>query len=300
MKTKSCRGIGPWPRENSDSEVTNWLVARLSEVEEDERIGMARWLLEHISGQGRGERFVSEMRWHESQLDRLAILAEKLNSGEPIQYVLGEVWFDGLKLHLTRDVLIPRPETEELVAAMSDKVSSLDNPGRVADWCTGSGCMALAMKRRLPSADVVGYELSEEALVVARTNALSTRLDVDFVCADALQAEQPEVPFNVVMSNPPYIPSSERPTMQSRVTEHEPALALFVPDEDPLLFFRALVAWCERGALLSRGWIGLECHWNKAEEVGYMLTTSEGWTNVEILSDLQGLPRHVVAQRMLT
>ena len=101
MKTKSCRGIGPWPRENSDSEVTNWLVARLSEVEEDERTGMARWLLEHISGQGRGERLVSEMRWHESQLDRLAILAEKLNSGEPIQYVLGEVWFDGLKLHLS-------------------------------------------------------------------------------------------------------------------------------------------------------------------------------------------------------
>ena len=167
-------------------------MSRLSDVEGEERSGMARWLLEHVSGQGKGERMVADMRWHESQLDRLAVMADRLNEGEPIQHVLGESWFDGLRLEVSPSVLIPRPETEELVAAMADKVAGLEGAVRVADWCTGSGCMALAMKRRHPHAEVVGYEWSMNALEVARSNARSTGMDVHWIHADALHAEQPE------------------------------------------------------------------------------------------------------------
>ena len=299
MSGVSRRGTGPWPSSNTDVMVTAWLRSRLSEVEAEERNGMARWLLEHVSGQERGDRMVADMRWHESQLDRLAVMSERLNEGEPIQHILGESWFDGLRLEVSPSVLIPRPETEELVAAMADKVAGLESPVRVADWCTGSGCMALAMKRRHPHAKVVGYEWSLEALEVAQSNARNTGMDVHWIHANALNAEQPEMPFSVVMSNPPYIPTAERTTMHARVTEHEPSMALFVPDDDPLVFYRATVSWCTRGALAPGGWIGLECHTDKAHEVAGLFEAQGGWKHVDILNDLQGLPRHVVAQRAL-
>ena len=293
------RGTGPWPSSNTDAVVTAWLMSRLSQVEAEERSGMARWLLEHFSGQGKGERMVADMRWHESQLDRLAVMAERLNEGEPIQHILGESWFDGLRFEVSPSVLIPRPETEELVAAMADKVAGLEGSVRVADWCTGSGCMALAMKRRHPHAEVVGYEWSLEALEVAQSNARSTCMDVHWVHADALHADQPETPFSVVISNPPYIPAAERTTMHARVTEHEPSMALFVPDDDPLVFYRAIASWCAQGALVPGGWMGLECHTYKAREVAGLLEAQAGWKLVDILHDLQGLPRHVVARRAL-
>ena len=299
MSGSGRRGTGPWPSTNTDAVVTSWLMSRLSDVEGEERSGMARWLLEHVSGQGKGERMVADMRWHESQLDRLAVLADRLNEGEPIQHVLGEGWFDGLRLEVSPSVLIPRPETEELVAALADKVAGLEGPVRVADWCTGSGCMALAMKRRQPQAEVVGYEWSMDALEVARSNARSTGMDVHWIHADALHAEQPETPFSVVMSNPPYIPDAERTTMHARVTEYEPFMALFVPDDDPLVFYRAMASWCAQGALVPGGWLGLECHTDRAHQVAGLLEGQGGWKHVDILHDLQGLPRHVVARRAL-
>lgn len=299
MSAVGRRGTGPWPSTNTDSVVTAWLMSRLSQVEAEERGGMARWLLDHVSGQGKGARLVADMRWHESQLDRLAVMAERLNEGEPIQHVLGESWFDGLRLEVSPSVLIPRPETEELVAAMADKVAALEGPVRVADWCTGSGCMALAMKRRHPHAEVVGYEWSMDALEVARSNAQVTGMEVQWRHADALHAEQPDTPFSAVMSNPPYIPAAERQTMHPRVTEHEPGMALFVPDDDPLVFYRAIASWCAQGALVHGGWIGLECHTAKAQDVARLLEAQKGWEDVDILHDLQGLPRHVVARRAL-
>ena len=101
------------------------------------------------------------------------------------------------------------------------------------------------------------------------------------------------------MSNPPYIPAAERTTMHARVTEHEPSMALFVPDDDPLVFYRAIASWCARGALVPGGWMGLECHTDKANEVAGLLEAQAGWKLVDILHDLQGLPRHVLARRTL-
>ena len=296
---KLIRGQGPWPINNTEAVVSSWVSQRLPTVEPSERQGMARWLLEHVSGKSRGERIVEDMKWAESQLDKLAVMADRLNAGEPIQYVLKEAWFDRLRLGVTPSVLIPRPESEELVAALAQKINPNNKGVRVLDWCTGSGCMALALKARLPLLDVEAFDVSEEAIDVARGNAHRCDLDVHFGVVDLFSASLPSQPFDMVMSNPPYIPHCEKASMQARVTRHEPGLALFVPDNDPLVFYRAIEQWCTDGGLKAEGWLGMECHTRRAEEVASMLTSGGGWKHVEIIEDLQGLPRHVVACRSL-
>ena len=296
---KVHRGQGPWPAANTESVVFGWMPKRLEHVEPSERQGMVRWLLEHVSGKTRGTRIAEDMRWTESQLDKLAVLAERLNAGEPLQYVLGEAWFDGLHLQVSPAVLIPRPESEELVAEMAQRIQRDGAGVRALDWCTGSGCMALALKARLPGVDVHGFDVSAEAIEVARLNAQRCGLVVRFGVMDLFLASLPERPFDMVMSNPPYIPHGERDSMHARVTEHEPEMALFVCDEDPLTFYRAMVRWCESGGLKVGGWIGMECHTRRASDVASLLVSSGSWKDVEILEDLQGLPRHVVARRSL-
>ena len=296
------RGGGPWPSSNLESLVVPWLVSRLHGVEPSERSAMSRRLLENVSGKTRGERLTEEMRWSESQLDRLALLAEKLNEGRPLQYVLEEAWFDGFRLYVSPAVLIPRPETEELVMAMANKLEHEQGGDalKVLDWCTGSGCMALSLKRRLPAIEVHGYDVSEEAIQVAKKNAADCDVVLRLEVADLLLSGSPHSPFDAVMSNPPYIPGSERTTMHGRVTNHEPELALFVPDEDPLVFYLALEHWCKRGGLKSKGWLGVECHARFAEDVASHFRCAGGWKHVEILEDMQGLPRHVIARLDLT
>lgn len=298
--TELRRGKGPWPRENTETVVSAWLLERLLGVEESERLATVRWMLDSVSSQSKGERIAHRFRWSESLLDRLATGAERLNEGEPLQHVLGESWFDGLSIKVNRSVLIPRPETEELVVAISERIQPGEDSNQlVVDWCTGSGCVALALKQRFPKTEILGWDLSEEAIEVAQINARNCNLDVTFEVHDALDAPRLVRPADAVVSNPPYIPRSEASSMHPRVTEHEPDMALFVPDDDPLLFYRALEAWCASGNLRPGGWIGLECHTRLASEVAQMLVQHGGWLNVDILFDLQGLPRHVVAQREL-
>lgn len=294
------RGQGPWPSDNAEAVVEAWLNSRLSGVEASERSGMVRWLMEHVSSSSKGERLVWKYRWPESQLDRLALHADRLNEGEPIQHVLEESWFAGIHLKVTPDVLIPRPETEELVEAMTQRLNPhSDRVGRIVDWCTGSGCIALALKRRFPGASVEGWDVSPEAIQVARFNKRRAFVEVEFDVRDLFQ-DVPEGPgADAVVSNPPYIPRAEGSTMHLRVTKYEPELALFVPDDDPLCFYRVLESWCARGGLREDGWLGVECHTALVSDVAALLTSSGGWKHVEILSDLQGLPRHVVARRAL-
>ena len=291
------RGVGPWPTDNREATVSAWLLGRLSGVESSERSGMARWMLDHVSGQTKGDRLVQDMKWQEAQLDRLAVFADRVNEGEPLQHVLQEAWFDGLRLGASAKALIPRPETEELVAAMAAKVDLKSaKTSRIADWCTGSGCLALALKNRFPHAEVHGFDVSEEALSVAKANASATELEVRFDIQDMLCAFPPDVPYDMVVCNPPYIPKADAKDMHPRVLDHEPHLALFVPDDDPLVFYNQLAAWCTDGGLRSSGWLGMECHTEKAGDVAALLVPSRGWKDVEILLDLQGLPRHVVAR----
>lgn len=294
------RGQGPWPSANTEPVVSAWLHGRMAQVEDSERPAMVRWLLDHASGQPKGERLVHDFRWSESLLDRLAVWAERLNEGEPLQHVLGEAWFDGLRISVSPSVLIPRPETEELVEALSRRLRiGASHPLHIVDWCTGSGCIALALKRRFPEAVVRGWDLSADALEVARANAVQNHLSVDFEVRDAFSEAPYGTEADAVVSNPPYIPQSEAAQLHPRVRRHEPVMALFVPSDDPLCFYKALQRWCEQGGLRVEGWLALECHTKFASQVADLLTSTGGWKHVEIVRDLQGLPRHVLAQRAL-
>lgn len=190
-------------------------------------------------------------------LPALEAALARLCKGEPIQYVTGRAEFCGFSFRVTPDVLIPRPETELLVREAVKLAAGFSRPVRVLDLCTGSGCIAWSVALLVPGAKVVGVDISSAALEVARAQKLSCAQPPVFVQADILEAPQafPDGPFDLVLSNPPYILESEKAQMRPNVLEHEPALALFVPDGDPLLFYRAVAQWSAR--LLSPGGVGL-------------------------------------------
>jgi release factor glutamine methyltransferase len=183
---------------------------------------------------------------------------ERLLAGEPVQYVTGFAEFCGFRFRVTPDVLIPRPETEQLVREAVGEISRLrgmrSTPVRVLDLCTGSGCIAWSVALLAPGTEVVGVDVSDAALSVARGQDFSDELKSTgavaplFVKADILDTEQdfPYGVFDLVMSNPPYIMESEKTLMRGNVLDFEPALALFVPDGDPLLFYRAVAEWSRR------------------------------------------------------
>lgn len=187
----------------------------------------------------------------------------RMASGEPLQYVTGKAWFYGREFNITPDVLIPRPETEILCRTVID---SADGVG-VLDMCTGSGCIAWTLALEMPGAEVVGVDISEGALAVAAGQDFSEEISRTgaeapiFMKADVLSSP-PESgegyfarQFDVIVSNPPYVMDSEKALMRSNVLEHEPHLALFVPDDDPLLFYRAVAVWA--GKLLKPEGLGV-------------------------------------------
>ena len=183
-----------------------------------------------------------QMRIDEYQHALLKDAVRRLLDGEPVQYVTGKAWFDGLLFHVDDAVLIPRPETEELVGMVANSVP-VDRPLRVWDVGTGSGCIAVSLAKRLPLAEVKAFDVSEKALATARRNAEWNGVNVDFICDDVLHPHSKIWchPVDLVVSNPPYIRESEKNTMERNVLDHEPSLALFVPDEDPLLFYRQIL-----------------------------------------------------------
>lgn len=227
----------------------------------------------------------------ESELLRVYLPLRRLATGEPLQYVLGGTHFLGLRLKVGPSVLIPRPETEELVDhILADRSQRLR---RIVDIGTGSGCIALALKRNRPQAHVVGMDRSEQALRTARENAALNALEVEFVMADALAPGFALPHADLVVSNPPYVPRSEAPSLAAHVMEHEPHLALFVPDEDPLVFYRA-IATAAAPALPRGGALWFEAHRAHAHGIAALLR-GEGWDAVRVLKDLSGHDRFVHA-----
>jgi release factor glutamine methyltransferase len=175
-------------------------------------------------------------------LDRIL---DELETGKPVQYVTGHVNFRGLELHVNESVLIPRPETEELIGwVIADQKKP---PELIVDFCTGSGCIALALKAAFPEAAVTGTDVSQMALDVARGNAERLSLDVRFIHSDVFDSD-PEWPADIVISNPPYVLCSEEHLMDSRVKDFEPRQALFVHDNDPLVFYKRISEWSLRHA----------------------------------------------------
>ena len=229
----------------------------------------------------------------ESELLKVYLPLKRLIAGEPLQYILGEVRFHGLRLKVDRSVLIPRPETEELV----DLIISTANkpPARIVDIGTGSGCIALALKKAFPSAEVIAIDTSSEALDLAKRNGDDNDLDVQWMEADVLDPSFALPTADLVVSNPPYIPSSEEGSLATHVTDHEPYTALFVPDDDPLLFYRVIAANA-LNALPTGGSLWFEGHFLTAPDVVHLLR-SAGWREVEVFNDLSGNARFIHAVR---
>ena len=235
---------------------------------------------------------------------------KRLEQGEPIQYVLGWAWFGGLKFNVRSGVLIPRPETEWLVDNIcAHPAPSNDRPLRVLDIGTGSGCIALSIKQRLPETYVEAWDISTEALSIAADNARSLGLDVVWRQQDALNitpnvlstvpnynSAVPDSPlWDVIVSNPPYICERERTDMARNVLEHEPSTALFVPDTDPLLFYRAITHYAV-GSLNEGGRLLFECNTLYAGDTARMMA-DEGMTATQVYDDCFGKPRFAVGKR---
>ena len=220
-------------------------------------------------------------------------LAQELASGRPLQYIVGYTEFYGLDFRVREGCLIPRPETEELVDNILKKHPSAH---RILDVGTGSGCIAIALKKGLPEAQITALDRSEEALEIARENCQHLAAEIDLRKGDALSLEAwVEGPFDVIVSNPPYIPQSEERLMRKNVLDFEPHEALFVPDKEPLLFYRA-IGRSALNLLSPNGSLWFEVHENYADQTAEMLK-EEGFGEVEVICDLFDKKRMVWSRR---
>ncbi len=220
---------------------------------------------------------------------------QELKLQKPIQYILGETEFFGINLKVNPHVLIPRPETEELVSWVLDERPN-DFPA-VLDIGTGSGCIAIAIAKRLPAAKVYALDISHDAVILAKENALTNSVNISFFQHDILGNTPPNrgVLFDIAVTNPPYVRNSEKQEMQANVLDYEPAQALFVDDENPLVFYRA-VAETMFPLLAPNGTIFCEINEALGEETAQVFI-SNGFANVEIRKDIHGKDRMLMARK---
>ena len=229
-------------------------------------------------------------------IDGVERCAAQLAAGCPVQYVTGKTEFCDMTFHVDGSVLIPRPETEELVLWAEQCAADHRNP-RILDVCTGSGCIAIVLAAHLPQADVTALDISHAALETARRNASMNGVRIRFIDDDALNG-MPSLAgetFDIIVSNPPYIPHSEIESMHVNVTRYEPHEALFVDDADPLVFYRA-IARTARTMLSEGGSLLFEVHEAWAERTAEMLRR-EGFGQTEVRNDLFGKPRMTCSRR---
>lgn len=242
---------------------------------------------------------------------RLEKIMQRLEKSEPVQYVLGAEWFAGRLFDVAPGVLIPRPETEDLVKWACDEAKEKEDNSKeergkeekedskkeevphpsILDIGTGSGCIAITVALALPQARVTAWDISTDALAIAAGNAHRLGASVRFEHQDALSAPDDEERWDVIVSNPPYICDRERADMSDNVLSYEPELALFVPDSDPLLFYRAIARYASK-ALKPGGRLLFETNTAYAHEVAQAMA-NEGFTAIEVRNDCFGKPRMV-------
>ena len=225
-------------------------------------------LFEAFLGWGKVRLLTSkEQTIDQSDLLRFHWALEDLKQYRPIQHIIGYTDFCGCRIEVTPDVLIPRPETEEMVEWIVKSYELRVMSGGILDLCTGSGCIAIALKKAFPKADVTAVDISPAAIEIARRNAENNGADIHFVQADILDPSFHLSPssFHLIVSNPPYVRESERTQVQRNVLDYDPALALFVPDEEPLRFYVAIAAIAKR-SLAPEGMLVVEINEALAEE----------------------------------
>lgn len=227
------------------------------------------------------------------QINDLDKILNKLKEYEPIQYILGECEFYNLKFTVNRNVLIPRPETEELIYWIVN--SEPDHNISILDIGTGSGCIAISLANSMPKASVYGWDISTEAIYVAQNNANANKTKVTFEIKDILKTDSASQSFDVIVSNPPYITEAEKEKMQDNVLKYEPATALFVPNHEPLLFYEKIASFAKNN-LNPGGRLYFEINQYFAHETKQMLL-NYGYHNVELKLDLFGNYRMIKAQK---
>lgn len=251
---------------------------------------VARLILEDVFGWRSGQR--PRLLSQDEQLLAWTI-ENRLKSGEPVQYISGIADFYGLQFRVNPNVLIPRPETEELIEQLLDHYDATHTL-RVLDIGTGSGCIAVAIKNQRPNWVVKGIDISETACALARENAKRHELNVEFEVLDILKS-LPNESFDIIVSNPPYISPEERPLMGKSTLAHEPAIALFAPLEDPLLFYRRF-AEIGKKILVPQGRLYVELNEFRYKETKTLFEQS-GWQEVAIQHDLEGKARVLSAKK---
>jgi release factor glutamine methyltransferase len=263
---------------------------------------IAQWVIEHLTGLSRSDRLIHKTDALTSVQESIfQTFRKELLQSRPVQYVLGEAWFSGMKFFVDERVLIPRPETEELVgevvASRQSTVASRQ-PTRVLDIGTGSGCIPISLKKKNPGWDVWAVDLSEGALEVASQNAKNLGAEIHFSKVDILDEDsRADLPvFDIIVSNPPYIPLKDKGEMHDNVLLHEPHMALFVANEDPLVFYREIIEFSvdhlKPGCLLF-----LEIHEKLAAQV-LSLISVEKYQQVILKKDMQGRDRIISAVKL--
>lgn len=268
-------------------EASHLIKESIKNIHESREINaITDWVLEDLTGLKRVDRIVFNGELDEKQEKKLNEYLKKLAASTPVQYVTGYGWFMQKKLSVNEHVLIPRPETEELVEWALESLT----PGmKVVDIGTGSGCIPVLLKHERPEAEVYAIDVSSEALEMAKKNAASFGAEILFLEKDILDDQTwkslPEC--ELIISNPPYIPYKDKETMDKHVVEHEPHLALFVPENDPLVFYKAIIRLAET-KLKQGGKIFFETHYALAKDVASLTT----W-NAEVRKDAFGKERMV-------
>ena len=259
----------------------------------------ASWLLriimEHIKGWNQVELLMrADKEVSDFTVTRVNEVIDRLLAYEPIQYIFGDTYWHGMSLKVSPAVLIPRPETEELV-----DIITKDNPQpdlKVLDVCTGSGCIAVALAKFMNFPEVTAIDISDRAIAVAQENAALQKVKVDFQTADALDLGAAlTAKYDIIISNPPYVMDKEKSAMEANVLDHEPAIALFVPDSDPLKFYKAIADYAA-DALTEGGRLYFELNPLTADSLKDWMQQS-GWNDVCLIPDLHAKTRFMIARK---
>lgn len=285
---------------NKLTDVKRGVVRMLSGLySHPEAENIANILIRHFFGLSRVMQQIEiEKRLSESELLLVQKAVKRLMKCEPIQYVVGSANFNGLELEVSSGVLIPRPETEELVTIILKDIQ--DDNIDILDVGTGSGCIALALKNSLAKSKVTAVDISEEALAQARRNAKNLHLKIDFRRCNILDTEvcqtTVEKEFHIMVSNPPYVLQKEKEQMADNVLKYEPPLALFVEDDDPLLFYRKILHLAQK-LLMPNGKLYLEINENYAEETAALFNDTT-FVILETRTDFLGKRRFLIIRKL--
>jgi release factor glutamine methyltransferase len=281
---------------NKIADIKKYFVNALADLyEEEEAEAIFFYVTEHLFQFSRNEYLLHKSATiSESELLKVHFILKDLKKSIPLQYVLGEAFFVGMKLKVSPDVLIPRPETEELVDWIIQNHLT-ENIESIIDIGTGSGCIALGLKKFLPQTKVYALDVSKAALQIAQENAALNKLSIEWIEADILSPQiKLNGKFSIIVSNPPYVTNAEAASMHRNVLENEPHLALFVPDNDALIFYRKILQIAQNH-LNKNGWVYFEINQYLASEMQQLLKKIN-FKNIELKKDISGNYRMIRGQ----